>query len=133
MVRVTLFFVMCHVACVFNYSDRAKSMVELCTAYFFIGHHGSISKEDVRAAYDVSTTIALSCNMEYMYSPIASIGLTFLPPQRQPQAYDSRQETSIQPKGLLSFKTCQPPERQGIRASHASPVQCIAIKIVYCR
>jgi hypothetical protein len=29
-------------------------MIELCTAYFFIGHRGCLSKEDVRAAYDVS-------------------------------------------------------------------------------
>lgn len=29
-------------------------MVELCTAYFFIGHRGSLTKEDVRSAYDVS-------------------------------------------------------------------------------
>lgn len=33
---------------------RATSMVELCTAYFFIGHHGTLTKEDVRSAYDVS-------------------------------------------------------------------------------
>jgi len=34
-------------------------MVELCTAYFFIGHRGSIAKEDVRAAYDVSTVVVV--------------------------------------------------------------------------
>ncbi|RCH89411.1 hypothetical protein CU098_000944, partial [Rhizopus stolonifer] len=35
-----------------NMRAWALSMVELCTAYFFIGHRGSLSKEDVRAAYD---------------------------------------------------------------------------------
>lgn len=34
-------------------------MMELCTAYFFIGHRGSIAKEDVRAAYDVSTVVVV--------------------------------------------------------------------------
>ncbi|CAO0792560.1 unnamed protein product [Mucor circinelloides] len=37
-----------------NVKAWAASMVELCTAYFFIGHRGSIAKEDVRAAYDGS-------------------------------------------------------------------------------
>jgi hypothetical protein len=41
---------------------RATSMVELCTAYFFIGHRGSLTKEDVRSAYDVS--IPMSPNTE---------------------------------------------------------------------
>lgn len=29
-------------------------MIELSTAYFFIGHRGYLTKEDVRSAYDVS-------------------------------------------------------------------------------
>ncbi|KAI9256924.1 Caleosin related protein-domain-containing protein [Sporodiniella umbellata] len=35
-----------------NIKAWTLSMFELCTAYFFIGHRGSLSKEDVRAAYD---------------------------------------------------------------------------------
>ena len=35
--------------------------IELCTAYFFIGDHGSLAKEDVRAAYDVSIYIKNIC------------------------------------------------------------------------
>ena len=29
-------------------------MIELMTAYFFVGHRGTLFKQDVRAAYDVS-------------------------------------------------------------------------------
>ncbi|CAO3646042.1 unnamed protein product [Mucor fragilis] len=49
-----------------NVKAWAKSMVELCTAYFFIGHHGSISKEDVRAAYDGSLFYRLKDNHKLM-------------------------------------------------------------------
>ncbi|CEP07267.1 hypothetical protein [Parasitella parasitica] len=38
-----------------NVKAWAASMVELCTAYFFIGHRGSIRKDDVRSAYDASS------------------------------------------------------------------------------
>ncbi|KAG1053839.1 hypothetical protein G6F43_004107 [Rhizopus delemar] len=36
----------------FNLKAWAISLIELCTLYFFIGHHGCLSKEGVRAAYD---------------------------------------------------------------------------------
>ncbi|KAG1405227.1 hypothetical protein G6F60_003773 [Rhizopus arrhizus] len=36
----------------FNLKAWAISLIELCTLYFFIGHHGYLSKEGVRAAYD---------------------------------------------------------------------------------
>ncbi|KAG1458681.1 hypothetical protein G6F46_006515 [Rhizopus delemar] len=35
-----------------NIKAWVLGMIELCTAYFFIGHRGCLSKEDVRAAYD---------------------------------------------------------------------------------
>ncbi|KAF1803818.1 Caleosin related protein-domain-containing protein [Mucor lusitanicus] len=49
-----------------NVKAWATSMVELCTAYFFIGHHGSIAKEDVRAAYDGSLFYRLKDNHKLM-------------------------------------------------------------------
>lgn len=44
----------------FFFPSRATSMAELCTAYFFIGHRGSLTKEDIRSAYDVSKTCFLN-------------------------------------------------------------------------
>ncbi|RCH94491.1 hypothetical protein CU098_000784, partial [Rhizopus stolonifer] len=37
-----------------NIKAWATGIIELCTAYFFIGHQGTLSKQDVRAAYDGS-------------------------------------------------------------------------------
>lgn len=67
-----------HLYCLFTNIYRALSMVELCTAYFFIGHRGSLSKEDVRAAYDVS----LFVNVNKKNRLIFFLGNLVLPSER---------------------------------------------------
>jgi hypothetical protein len=49
-----------------NVKAWATSMAELCTAYFFIGHRGSLTKEDVRSAYDGSLFYRLKDNHKLM-------------------------------------------------------------------